>query len=1278
MKAGRNRPAGQLAIRWAAMLLAALCWTFALATRYSSFSIAGRSSKATILVLLFIPAAFLAAWLFHDLLPRVFGPIKTRTLHNITSFGALAAALYLLLVYSPPPFPEHHVLEIFPYKPDGLGALEIISVHRIELPGGERLVVPPGKMEQYGGWNKDQESDALVWTGEPEAFLQYARLMQAGMEIVFRSGPRQSGARVVWDGQEYLLDLTAPVEGEEVLLLQPALDWRRADLNRKILVGAALLCEFLGLAIGFSIAGALLFQVFIGKTIKLRAAKPVLLCALALGLLLPAVIHINPPAAFEDEGLEMAVREILDKPVGPLYHNALRTIAELDASERGITSLTGIGQLSNLVSLNLRGNQINDLSPLTSLKRLQKINLRDNPLEDISPLAELERLEYLNLHSNYRIDSLEPLRDLRGLRTLILAHVPVGGEADMLANFSKMVYLNLRETGITDISSLSSMTELKYLNLHSNHRIRSLAPLEKMGKLETLILAHVPVGDQIRLLAGMPALSHLNLRDCGVSDVTAVSKLMAGGSLQDRPEAGRIASIDLRDNPLLTPMPASDPFSAIRPYWENIFHRQPFDLPPQRIQAPEFSQPGGFYPTAFNLTLLPASPGDVIYYTEDGSEPNIRQNAENTRLYKEPIPITPKSGYRLPINPDSNSRFSNMLNYGARVIRAVSVNQDHIASEVATHTYIIDEEFAQTNRLPVLSITTDPENLYDHTAGIFIKGQVFEDWKGYFKERYPRSSDFNYPANYHQRGRTHLTIGGLQVQEYVDGQVAFSLPDHGLVLDFNYWRTVPLITIKGTASYDGRYYLSPDSDKDTLVIQKAYVEEIFPPGAQIIQNWEQPVHLEYFDSDGSLAFSQDLGMRVHGGASRGSNQKSLRFYARSDYSGQDLIRYALFPDDDTDKFQRFLLRMTTQRSGLNDIIGQQFMQAVHPDMDIQRYQPVMVFINGDFWGWYNLRDRYDDRYLAYKYSIHRHDIAFLEEGTALRYGQPGDVDDFLDLDNFIRTADLREDASFARVAQEMDIENYTDYMLSGIFLDYRDWGPKHDQKWRFNGDNSMPGAPPALDGRWRWMPLDMDQAMLRKPDSEYLQIVITTGENYLPYFLLNENYRSYFINRFADLMNTSFREEASAELVKSVLDQLPEELIEENINRWQNMSSLQEWLDIVEQIQVFLRDRPLFMRAEVVDFFDLNGIASLTVEADSEQGSVQINTITITPETPGMDESGRWSGVYFQGNPLEIRAIPYPGYQFLRWEGVDRADPNLSLRLTKDLSLRAVFIASTQ
>ncbi len=1191
--------------RWTAAALTAFCWAFALAVRFSSFSITSRANKATILGLLLIPTAFLAAWLFLDLLPGIFAALKPKAMLKPAALGALAAAALLLLFYQPPPFPEHHLLEISPYPPSGQGRLEVISVHRVELPGGEKLVVPPVKMDLQGDWQEEAGSDVLTASGS-DAKLGYARLMQAGMEIAFRSGPAESGARVLWDGQEYLLDLTAPAEGQQVLLLPPALDWQRADLNRKILVGGALLAEFLGLTALFSIAGALLYQAFFGLALKLRAAIPLLLCLLALALLLTAVTRINPPAYFQDEQFEMAVRDMLQQPVGPIHQNTLRTIAELDASQRGIVSLAGIEQLRNLVSLNLRGNLIEDISPLSSLKRLQSLNLRDNPLQDITPLAELANLQYLNLHSN--------------------------------------------------------------------HRVRSLAPLQNLTNLQTLILAHVPVGEQVGILRNMPNLSTLNLRDSGISDLSVLSQLMAGGALQDRPAAGRAATLDLRGNPIPAPLSGSDPYAAMRPYWENIFFRQPFELPPVHIQPPEFSRPGGFYPAAFSLELSPSHPQDMIYYTLDGSEPDMLSNPESTHRYQAPIPVSRRTGYRLPVNADDAARLSEALYYGAQVVRAVSVNSGQQASQVVTHTYMIDENFTQNIQLPVISITTDPHNLFDDEAGIYVKGMVYDQNFGYVSERYPQEEHYNYPANYHQRGRIYLPIGGVEVQPFDDSQVAIPLPDHGLELDFDYWRTVPLITISGSAHYDGSYYLSPDSDKDILVIPKAYYPEVFPAGALIIRDWERPVHMEFFESDGSLAFSQNLGMRIHGGASRAASQKSLRFYARADYDPQDTIHYRLFPDDPTDRFQRFILRLTNQRSGLNDIIGQQLMQAAHPGMDIQRYRPVMVFINGDFWGWYSLRDRYDDRYLALKYGIEGRDVAYLEEVGVIKYGRPEDVDDFMEMDAFIRGADLTDDAAFVKVTTLMDVENYTDYLLTGIYLNYRDWGPKHDQHWRYTGEALPSHAPSALDGRWRWMPIDLDLSMVHSARSDYLSTVAYSSGNYLPNFLENEQYRAYFINRFADLINTVFREEAAAALVQGVLDELPENVIQEHIKRWQNHPDLDSWMADVEVIRTYLNERPQYMRGHIVDYFGLDGSTTLTLLTDSSRGFIRVNTVTISPDTPGVEDADQWSGVYFKGVPLTVSAIPKPGYRFIGWEGIEQADAEITLTLDGDLTLKANFI----
>ena len=117
-----------------------------------------------------------------------------------------------------------------------------------------------------------------------------------------------------------------------------------------------------------------------------------------------------------------------------------------------------------------------EITILSGFPRLKHLNLRDTGISDLSPLANLTDLEYLNLYSNYRIQSIAPLAGLTHLQTLILGDVPVGDKAKLLEGLTTLEHLNLRNTGIIDLSPLSELSHLRYLNLHSNPDIKSLPP----------------------------------------------------------------------------------------------------------------------------------------------------------------------------------------------------------------------------------------------------------------------------------------------------------------------------------------------------------------------------------------------------------------------------------------------------------------------------------------------------------------------------------------------------------------------------------------------------------------------------------------------------------------------------------------------------------------------------------------------------------------------------------------------------------------------------------
>src|SRR5690606_24325784 len=131
-------------------------------------------------------------------------------------------------------------------------------------------------------------------------------------------------------------------------------------------------------------------------------------------------------------------------------------------------------------------------------------------------------------------------------------------------------------------------------------------------------------------------------------------------------------------------------------------------------------------------------------------------------------------------------------------------------------------------------------------------------------------------------------------------------------------------------------------------------------------------HFEYFEfEEESPQVSQLVGIRIHGGASRSFPQKTLRIYARGEY-GESYINYPLFPGlvgrstkEPINEFKRLLLR-NSGNDYRHTLLRDAFLQRLvrHLGLDYQEYRAATVFINGEYWGLMNMRERVDNRYIA--------------------------------------------------------------------------------------------------------------------------------------------------------------------------------------------------------------------------------------------------------------------------------------------------------------------------
>lgn len=427
----------------------------------------------------------------------------------------------------------------------------------------------------------------------------------------------------------------------------------------------------------------------------------------------------------------------------------------------------------------------------------------------------------------------------------------------------------------------------------------------------------------------------------------------------------------------------------------------------------------------------------------------------------------------------------------------------------------------------------------------------------------------------------------------------------------------------------GLYMLGPEADT------------VYPHwGANFWDERGIPVHFEYFDEQHVRRVLQEVELRIHGGrASRNMPQRPLRLTARDEY-GDDLIRYPFFKErPDVGTFKRIILRNSGADWCLAHYRDGLFHQvSLHNELAIDElgFEPSVVFINGQYWGILNIRERIDEDHLSINYGADRDDLLIMEEEN---FSIQGDSVHFHELKEFIYTHDMNDPVHFAHVDSLLDLDSFMDYFALEMFAGNADWPTNNLKYWK----------PSITEGKWRYVLYDMDATMNvvgwipMDFDMFYWVLVHRAGSVHAEIYrsLMGRNeFKRGFLNRLADLMNTSLSSErfnAESERIKA---QIRSE-VERHFTRW-NAWSYMWYLNADTTIPAFAQQRPDIMRQDVLEWYQLPNTATLRFEVYPPQaGVVHINTIEPAPP---------FTGVYFNGNDIDITALAAAGFQFDHWE----------------------------
>ena len=450
------------------------------------------------------------------------------------------------------------------------------------------------------------------------------------------------------------------------------------------------------------------------------------------------------------------------------------------------------------------------------------------------------------------------------------------------------------------------------------------------------------------------------------------------------------------------------------------------------VAAPVFSQESGFYDDAFDLTLS-VPDNCLIYYTLDGSEPD-----KYSLRYEAPITVydrTPEanvcSALAMPYNPPKDPVRK------ATVIRAAACDAAGNFSQAVTKTYFIGyEQSDYLMQMPVISLVTDPDHLFDEETGIYTDNGVFQRWM--------------------ENGR----------------------------------------------------------------------------------EWERPASMTVFEQ-GKACYNADIGIRTHGNSSCTFPQKSFKLYSRKEY-GTKKFEYDFFhgtakntEGESIVSFNHIILRNGGNDNILKirDRLNQEM--AAGRSFGTQEMTESIVFIDGEYWGLYNITEKLNESYVAAHYGVKKDSVILIKDSLNFIDENTKGLNDYKKL-VALGEAGLSGADAYDRLAAIVDMKSFEEYMAAELIIANDDFNDNNIGLWK---TDTVDSSNPYADGKWRFLMFDTEMTA-SEPDNDPIRWTHDSCVwNYnLLHSMLDNSPR--FRREFAEAYNSLCDENFNSERVLKRLDEL--------------------------------------------------------------------------------------------------------------------------------------------
>ena len=419
--------------------------------------------------------------------------------------------------------------------------------------------------------------------------------------------------------------------------------------------------------------------------------------------------------------------------------------------------------------------------------------------------------------------------------------------------------------------------------------------------------------------------------------------------------------------------------------------------------------------------------------------------------------------------------------------------------------------------------------------------------------------------------------------------------------------------------------------------------------------------IELFEEDGSYIDNGEAQFNKHGNDSWAYPQRGFDVILRDQYGYNGDLDHQIFPNKTRTGFQRLILKpgasdnypFENGGAHIRDAFVQTLSQQASLRVDERTWRPCVVYLNGEYWGVYEIREKYDDAdFTDYYWDQDEYNLQFLKTwgATWMEYGAPNAQTDWTNLRNYIMSNNMGDPTNFSYVDSQLNWRSLADYFFINSYIVNQDWLNWNTAWWRGmdpNGDKK----------KWRWTLWDMDACFGHYvnytgiPDdspnadpcnAESLPNPGGQGHTDILEKLITENaeVEQYYVTRYADLLNTYFECNYMINLLDSMINEIAPEMPQHCV-KWGG--SVNEWQNNVQDMRDFINDRCVALNDGLVDCYDLVGPYNVTFDVSpANSGEIKVNSIW-APSYP-------WTANYFGGIQTNTIAKPLPGFMFDHWE----------------------------